>query len=564
MTRMLGSNLLAKMLHAYDVSHVFYVPTFLPSALKELRALGVQIVSAHGEKAAAYMADGYARVTGKPGICMAQTVGATNLAAGLKDAYMSCSPVIALTGGPAVESKYRHVYQEIRDFAVFESVTKWNAEVQHPSRLSEILAQAFRLATTGAPGPVHVEIGGHHGQAAGLEGDFDLRFDSRFSSVPPFRPEADVASVAEAIRALSAAKRPVIVAGGGLMWSRAESEVVALAEKLSIPIATSLNAKAAIPENHPLCVGVPGRYSRFSANKVIAEADLVFFVGSHTGSLVTYNWQLPAPGTPVIQLDIDPGELGRHYPAVVLLNGDAKATLQRMLEAAGPRANRSWTARAQELVDEWRRDVEPMVKSNATPIRPERLVSEIAVSLPDDAAVVVDTLQAAVWSASMLALKGPSQRFVRCAGSLGWALPAALGAKCGLDRRPVLCFTGDGGAYYHLSELETAARYNINAVIVVNNNGGYASDAPIWDEAYGSNEHAEIDDAWNFGFRDFAQIARDLGCEAITVERPDDIADSLRHGLRSEGPLVIDVITDPRAIHEWGWLPAAEPATVTH
>src|SRR5215469_14175201 len=156
-----GSRVIAELIHAHGVSHVFFVPAILREGLGELANLGVRSMSTHGEKAAAYMADGYARALGRPGICMSQTVGAANIAAGLKDAYLSCSPVIALTGGTSPETKYRRVYQEIRDFDMFGPVTKWNAEVENPERLLDVIAQAFRVATTGAPGPVHVELRGH-------------------------------------------------------------------------------------------------------------------------------------------------------------------------------------------------------------------------------------------------------------------------------------------------------------------------------------------------------------------------------------------------------------------
>jgi acetolactate synthase I/II/III large subunit len=161
-----GARIFAELIHAHGVSHVFFVPAILRDGLAELASLGVRSISAHGEKAAAYMADGYARVLGRPGVCMSQTVGAANIAAGLKDAYLSCSPIVAFTGGTAPETRYRQVYQEIRDFQMFEPVTKWNAEVEKPDRLSDVVAQAFRVATTGAPGPVHVELRGNTGQVA--------------------------------------------------------------------------------------------------------------------------------------------------------------------------------------------------------------------------------------------------------------------------------------------------------------------------------------------------------------------------------------------------------------
>jgi acetolactate synthase I/II/III large subunit len=556
-----GARIIAELIHAHGVSHVFFVPAIIGNGLAELAGLGVRSVSAHGEKAAAYMADGYARVLGRPGVCMSQTVGAANIAAGLKDAYLSCSPVIAFTGGTAPETRYRQVYQEIRDFQMFEPVTKWNAEVENPGRLQDILAQAFRVATTGAPGPVHVELRGNTGQVALGTSDadrpFTLRVDPRFGQVPPFRPLADPDLIRQAVQALSTAERPVIVAGGGVMWSRAEVELVELAEKLSIPVATSLHAKAAIAEAHPLNVGVCGVYSRECANRVVAEADLVFFVGSQTGSMITTNWRVPASGTRIVHLDIDPAQLGRHYPTEVPLHGDARATLGQILAEASGRSNPSWIDRVRVRVQQWRDEVEEVVESSQGPIRPERIVSEIGSVMPTDGAVVVDTLQASVWSGSFLPLKGASQRYIRCAGSLGWGFPAAIGAKCALGSRPVVCFTGDGGFYYHLAELETAARYGIPVVVVVNNNGQYGADRRSEPNPNRSGNSLDGDLSWKFGQLDFAQIAKDFGCDGVRVEQPTDLSAALQAALASGKPTVVDVLTDRTARHPGAWTPPA-------
>jgi acetolactate synthase I/II/III large subunit len=552
-----GARIFAELVSAHGVSHVFFVPAILRDGLAELANLGVKSISAHGEKAAAYMADGYARVLGRPGVCMSQTVGAANIAAGLKDAYLSCSPVIAFTGGTAPETRYRQVYQEIRDLQMFEPVTKWNAEVENANRLSDVIAQAFRVATTGAPGPVHVELRGNTGQIA-VAGDrpFAPRVDPRFGEVPPFRPAADLELIRQAVQALSSAERPVIVAGGGVMWSRAETELVQLAEALSIPVATSLHAKACIAESNPLNVGVCGTYSRACANRVVAEADLVFFVGSQTGSMITTNWQVPATGTRIVHLDIDPAQLGRHYPTEVPLHGDARATLRQMLAEVSGRSNPAWTDRVRVLVQQWRDEVEEVLESNIGPIRPERIVSEIGGVLPTDGAVVVDTLQASVWSGSFLPMKGASQRYIRCAGSLGWGFPAAIGAKCALGSRPVVCFTGDGGFYYHLAELETAARYGIGVVVVVNNNGQYGADRGDANP-YRRADSAEGDLSWKFGQHNFAQIAQELGCDGVRVERPTDLAAALQAALASGKPTVLDVLTDTTARHPAAWTPRA-------
>jgi acetolactate synthase I/II/III large subunit len=552
-----GAQAFAELIRAHAVSHVFFVPAILKEGLAELSRLDVRTVSAHGEKAAAYMADGYARALGRPGVCMSQTVGAANLAAGLKDAYLSCSPVVAITGGTYVETKYRQVYQEVRDFQMFEPVTKWNAEVEVPGRLAEVLAQAFRVATTGAPGPVHVEFRGHTGQAAvgdaSEETRFELTIDPRFSVVPPFRPEAEPSLVAEAVRELSSAERPVIVAGGGVMWSRAERELVELAEKLSIPVATSLHAKAAIAESNPLNVGFCGFYSRACANRVVAEADLVFFVGSQTGSMVTNQWRVPAPGTRIMHLDIDPQQLGRHYPTAVPLNGDARATLRKVIDLASTRSNPRWRSRVETIVGQWRAEVAEMVESDNAPVRPERIVADIGKVLPADGAAVIDTLQASVWSGSHMALKGPTQRFLRCAGSLGWGFPAAIGAKCALGDRPVVCFTGDGGFYYHLAELETAARYGINAVVLVNDNHSLNQEQRLFNAAYGGQPTDGTRQMWVYQDINLARVAEDMGCLGIRVERPSEIAGALDRAFSANRPVLIDCVTDIAALHDRAW-----------
>jgi acetolactate synthase-1/2/3 large subunit len=558
-TQASGARILAQLIDAHGVSHVFFVPAILREGLAEMANLGIRAVSAHGEKAAAYMADGYARALGRPGICMSQTVGATNIAAGLKDAYLSCSPVIALTGGTAVETNYRQVYQQIRDFDMFGPVTKWNAEVEVPSRLSDIVAQAFRVATTGAPGPVHVELRGQAGQLAvgspREEHEYSIEVDARFGQVPPFRPVADEHLIRAALDELRGAERPVIVAGGGVMWSRAEAELVELAERLSIPVATSLHAKAAIAESNPLNIGVCGTYSRECANRVVAEADLVVYVGSQTGSMITANWHVPGPGTRIVHLDIDPAQLGRHYPTAVPLNGDCRATLRRMLELASERSNPLWLSRVQSLVEQWRRETAEMIERESGPIRPERIVAEIGRALPSDGAAVMDTLQSSVWSGSFMPMKGASQRFIRCAGSLGWGFPAAVGAKCALGNRPVVCFTGDGGFYYHLAELETAARYNIPVIVVVNNNGAYGGDRPGEENPYRPDTTEDANLTWKFGKYSFAQIAREFGCEGVRVEKPSELGPALQSAMTASKPVVLDVVTDPTAHHPRAWTP---------
>lgn len=556
MPKTTGPRFVADALRGYGVTHIFFVPQMLLETLTSMEGMGIRRVMTHGEKAAAYMADGYARASGKPGICMAQHVGASNLAAGLKDAYLACSPVIALTGGPAPMARHRHAYQELEDFTQFEHTTKFNAHIDHVARLPDMLRQAFREATTGCPGPVHLQFGGHHAESVMTEADLELLVEAQYQRVPPFRPAADPSQVMEALRLLDAAERPVIVAGGGVAWSGAQAEVVALAEKLQIPVATSLNAKGTILDTHPLAVGVVGTYSRTCANRTVGEADLVFYIGSHTGGQVTARWQVPRPGRPVIHLDIDAREIGRNYPTKAGLLGDARTVLRQMLAApggGGGAMRAPWLARVGALVDEWRESIAANVNSGAVPMRPERVCREISRALPEGGVLVCDTGHSGIWCGAMVEFTKPRQRLIRCAGSLGWAFPGALGVKCALPDAPVICFAGDGGFYYHLAELETAARYGINLVMVVNNNGALNQEIPHFDKAYGGDPDERGREMWGFTQVNFSKVAESLGCVGVRIERPDEVGPALEKALAAHRPVVLDVVTDHRAFSPKTW-----------
>ena len=543
-----GGKFIAEALKAYGVTHVFVAPAIAREALAEMSVLGVKSIVTHGEKAAAYMADGYARAANRPGVCFAQSVGAANLAAGLQDPYLAMSPVIAMTGRKTPMEQHKNAYQEIEHSKPFASVTKFSAFVERVEQLPYLLRQAFREATSGTPLPEHLDL---QCMTANVimqtEGDLDLGVEESFTRRPAFRPEASPDTVLRAAQRLSGAQRPVIVAGGGVTSSQAEQEVVELAEMLSIPVATSLNAKGAITDNHPLSVGVVGSYSRWCANRVVAEADLVIFIGSHTGSQVTNEWRIPAEGTPVIQIDIDPSELGRSYPNEVSLHGDAKATLRKLIEALEPIGGRNdWVSRAQELVKDWREEVAPRSNSEAVPIIPERLCNELTKFLPEDSLLVSDTGHAGIWTGSMVDLNHQGQGYIRCAGSLGWGLPGAIGVKCAAPDRPVVCFTGDGGLWYHIGELETAVRYNIPVVTVVNNNRGLLQNKRGDDRGYANVDGADSSELWQFNDVDLAKVAESMGALGIRVDRPGDIQSALEQALASGRPAVVDVVTDPK------------------
>ena len=542
-----GAKFFADTLKAYGVTHVFVAPSVAARGLAELSQLGVKSIVTHGEKAAAYMADGYARAANRPGVCLAQSVGAANMAAGLQDAYLALSPVIAMTGRKTPMEQFRNAYQEIEHSKPFASVTKFSGLVETVEQFPHMLRQAFREATSGATAPVHLDLQGMTGSSImNGEADLEVLVEETFKRRPAFRPEASPDTVRQAAQALVSAQRPVIVAGGGVTASQAQQEVVELAELLSIPVATSLNAKGTIADNHPLSVGVVGTYSRWCANRVVYEADLVFFIGSHTGSQVTNEWQIPKAGTRVIQMDIDPSELGRSYPNEVSLHGDAQATTRRLIEALEPMGGHAdWLSRVQELVGDWRKEVEPRANSDAVPIIPERLCTEVTNFLPEDGLLVVDTGHAGIWTGSMVDLNHPGQDYIRCAGSLGWGLAGAIGAKLALPDRPVVCFIGDGGFWYHMAEIETAVRYSVPLVVVINNNSGLIQDKRGDDAAYALVPGSDSADLWQFNDVDLAKVSEAMGAFAVRVEQPGDIQPALQQALASGRPAVVDVATDP-------------------
>src|SRR6187549_3171285 len=551
--KMTGAECLADMLKEYGVTHIFMVPAVLRRTFAELeiRKTGIARIHTHGEKAAAYMADGDARASGKPGICMAQVIGALNLAAGLRDAWLAHSPVIAFTGGRDPSSKFRKVYQEVDDVPAFEPVTKWNATVDDVNRFPDMVRQAFRAATTGTPGPVHLQFRGNEGQVDGDEGEMEPMVEPEFSRVPPFRPEPDQASVLAAVKVLQSAARPVIVAGGGVRASGAARELVALAEALQIPVVTSLNGKDSIPGNHPLSCGVVGTYSRESANKVVNAADLVCYIGTTTGGMTTHFWAVPKIGTPAIQIDIDPEALGMNYPLQARVQGDAQVTLSRMLAAcdkstAGKR--KAWVEQAQGICKEWYAKYKKDLESDAQPIHPARICNELSKHVPDDAIVCVDTGHAGMWMGGMYDLRTNTQSYMRSAGHLGWAFPAGLGAKCGAPDRPVVTFTGDAGFWYHIGDIETAVRWKINAVTVVNNNSSGNQSKRGFDRVYGGTQTEQAREMWTFSKVNFARIAEDMGAVGMRVEKPGDLGPAIQQALKANRPVIIDVVTDIEAL----------------
>jgi acetolactate synthase-1/2/3 large subunit len=526
------------MLSGYGVSHFFFVPVILPETVKRMSQRGILPVMTHGEKAAAYMADGYARISRKVGVCGAQAIGSTNLAAGLRDAYMARAPIVALSGEPDAEISYRNLYQDLDDHGAFEAVTKWNARVPGPSRFPDLLRQAFRSATSGVPRPVHLGVVGRTGNPGDSPAEGITRAEPRYGTAPGDRPMAAEPSVAAAVELLAAARRPVILAGNGVARSGAARELVVLAEQLRIPVVMTLNGLATIGFDHPLYGGVAGEYGADFANAILLRADVLLVAGSSLGSMTTRNWSLIPADARIIQVDIDGAEIGRNFECAVPMVGDVGAVIAQLTTAASGQASAEWAAEVADIRADWRAAVQESESSGAVPMRPERLFSMLCDEAAADAVIVGDTGHTAAWTARHIRLSG-RQSIVRAAGSLGWGLPASLGVKCACPDREVICVTGDAGFFYHVSELETARRYGLKVIVVVNNNTSMNQETFFWDP-----DSADQRKNWQFHDSDLAEIARGFGCHGARVDDPADFAAALDKARASGLPAVIDVRTD--------------------
>jgi acetolactate synthase-1/2/3 large subunit len=542
-----GSVVLAKMLHGYGLTHLFYVEQMLRRTMIELEKVGIRRVVTHSEKAAAYMADGYARAGRRPSVCMAQSVGAANLASGLQDAYLGRSPVIAITGAHGTGYRYRNAYQELENhWPLFEPVTKYNATVSSTAELPHAIRQAFREAVTGTPRPVHLDIVNNVGAIIDLgETNCAVYAEPRFSRVPPFRPAPESSDVKAAVELIYEARKPLIVVGGGAVISDAGSEIQQLVDRLNIPLATSVDGKGIIPENHPLCLGCIGGYGRSGANLFVKEADLILYVGCKTCDQLTLDWTMPGPRVKVIQIDINPAELGRNYPNAASLLGDAKVSVTALLaEATRRHSNGAWAEQIIAGMKKWHEKIDVECASDATPIHGERLCRELQNVLPDNAVFVCDTGWSACWPAILLELSKKTQRFIRAAGgSLGWAFPASLGAKCATPDRPVVCFAGDGALYYHLSELETQVRHNIASVTILNNNQGLGQSRRGIVGLYADNPGSK-EDLFAFSNIDISNLAKEIGLFTLRVDKPAEIGPAVAKALASGKPALVEVITD--------------------
>jgi len=547
-----AAHVLTRSLLRHGVTHVFgqSIPSLLMLTCEEL---GIVQVAYRTENAGGYMADGYARISNKVGVVAAQNgPAATLLVPAMAEAMKASIPMVALVQDVVRSVTDKNAFQEFDHIALFHGVTKWAKVINNASRVEDYVDMAFTIATSGRPGPVALML-----PADMLLEDVSLPLPRKveLGTFPLDRTRASSSFINEAAGLLANAKRPLIIAGGGVHLSGASRELAALQEQAHIPVATTTMGKGAVSDLHTLSVGVVG--AAMGANsptrhmrKIVSQADVILLVGNRTNQNGTDSYSLYPTTAKYIHIDIDGQEIGRNYEAL-RLNGDAKENLDALREAL-VQTNLTLRNETRPLIereiqigkDAYLKEAEGVRTSVNAPIRPERVMYELDKILAQDDIVVADASYSSLWVALYLTSRNAGQRFVTPRGmaGLGWGFPMAIGAKLAKPESRVYCLAGDGGFGHVWSELETAKRMNIKLTLIVLNNGilGFSKHADR--VRFGTHSTAV-----NFAQVDHRAVAIAAGCHGIRVESPDRLQAALEESSSVDTTTLIEVMCDENA-----------------
>jgi acetolactate synthase-1/2/3 large subunit len=518
-----------------------------PALWTAFQQRGIRMIPCRSEQGAVYMADGYARITGRPTFVYGQHgPGSANVAASLADAYWAMSPVVSLTSSVPAATRDRHEYQSIDQLALHQPVTHWAGEARQGDHVRRMLLRAMHEAVS-APGPTHLDVPRDVIAEETTEESAAPAPTARLSA-PMYRPVPSEDVIEALIDAIAPARRLAILAGSGARVSGVVNEVTELAELLQAPVVTSIGGKGSIIDSHPLSAGIVGRYAVPAANDIVTDADTILVLGSRTGSVTSDSFTLFEDAR-IFRVDTASESLDPAAEFNVL--GDVKSTVAALIAALksrgeGVKASRDheWLAEQVQKVAAWRERALEVSNTSTEHMHPREVVATIADAVADDDVIVADTGYMAAWAGVLYEQRSTGATFLRAAGSLGWAIPGALGAQLASPDHRVVCITGDGGAGYNLTELETAARVGIPATIIVMNNGTLAFEYHLQKYVEG-NIIPEIND---FGDVSYADAAVALGARGITVRTASELAQAMKEAEASGTVTLIDARIDPEAI----------------
>lgn len=535
---------IAKTLKAYGTEKFFCLCGGDHDLWYALDDEGIEIINCRTENAAVYMADGYARMTGKPGFVYGQRgPGVANLAGALADPFWAKSPVISLTSSTALASRDRFEYQECEGLPLHVGLTKWNKTLSSPGRAAAMLRAAIRHALSPSPGPAHLEIPADMFE---MESGEEIFREENIDTVNSFRFPPDHAKLTAVIEGLLTADKPLIVAGKGVVISGAWDELTKFAEALSIPVATSLGGKGAIDESNDLAMGVIGRNSRKIGNDSVRDCDAVLAIGTRLGGLATHRWTLPFDKKILFHIDADAQILGHNYRTRASVAADAKLTLAAandiVAERKLARPRTAWAKGMTERLDTWRKHAAELHNAQKVEgIHPAEVVAAVRRAMGPNDVVGADTGAHGGWVGALFPVAA-GKTMIRANGSLGWVFPGALGAALGAPGRRVVAITGDGGMLYHMSEFETALRCNIPAVVVVMNNACLASEYQTQ-----KRHQRTVNSVLDFRDVDFAAVARAFGAFGARVTKSEDLDAVIKAALADGGPALVDVVVGKEA-----------------
>jgi acetolactate synthase-1/2/3 large subunit len=565
---MIGANVIVDMLRQYQVKFIFGVPGDTSVPLYEAlydAGQGIRHVMARDERSASFMADAYARLSHKPGICECPSgAGPLYSVPGVAEANASSIPVILMTSDIPLGGEGKQTITELDCQKLFESITKWSSVLKDVRKIPETFRRAFRIATSGRPGAVHLAL-----PQEALKGEYTgephtIYAEPDCCDYPAFRTRGSRQVLEELARQISAAHRPVVIAGGGANHSQAGPQVIALAEWLCAPVVTTISGQGIMPDEHPLALGVIGDNGFHPhAHRAVEDGDVLLYVGCKMGSVSTINWTLPSyrPDRRILQVDLDPKLLGNNFPNTLSVAGDARLVLDDLmvlLKQAGPaRTSSPWVDELNRLRRRFWEEAQAALNSDATPIRPERVMTALNRHLTPPSIVISDAGTPTPYITRFLKLAGKGSRFIipRSYGGLGYAIPAVVGAFFAQPGARLVGLFGDGSLGMSAGEIETIARLQIPAVLIHFNNATFG-----WIRSLQSLHSQGKFYSVDFSAGSPCLVAQGFGLKALAVKSTADLEDGLQQAFASEEPVFLDIPTAPNPGElppVYSWLRAA-------
>lgn len=487
------------------------------------------------EQGAIHAADGYARATGRPGVCIATSgPGATNLVTGLANAYMDSVPLVAFTGQVVRSMLGRDAFQEADITGITQPITKHNYLVKDAADMAEIVHKAFHIATTGRPGPVLVDI---PKDVSAEEVDYTKPGPISLRGYKP-TVKGNIAAVNRAAKAIMQSERPVIYAGGGVINANASEELKKLAELIVAPVTTTLMGLGAFPEDHPLSLGMLGMHGTKAANYAVCDCDLLIAIGARFDDRVTGKVESFAPEAKIIHIDVDPAEIGKNVRVDFPIVGDVKVVLNQLLERLEKKLPGAW----QDKVKQWKKEYPLRYDlKDGKAIKPQHLAKKIHEVTEGKAIIATEVGQNQMWAAQFYTYTRP-RSFISSGGlgTMGYGFPAAIGAQVGCPKDIVFDIAGDGSIQMNIQELATAVYYELPVNVAILNNG-YLGMVRQWQELFYNRRYSHTP----ITAPDFVKLAEAYDAEGYRAEKPEDIEPVLKQAIESSKPVIIDFIVEP-------------------